>query len=124
MLVVFIPAIALRTLAMMRADPQLSFFDVQFDCGCGTGVEIIWIKLLKNTGLTLLALIVLFSRSRRFCVANLFERCSAGQTASHPHCNRPVAESTDGLRDWVPRPTQADVLSSGIKPDAAQNRLG
>lgn len=72
MLVVFMPAIFLRALAMMHAEPGLSFFDVQFDCGCGTGVEIIWIKLLKNTGLSLLALMVLLSRSRRFCLPTWF----------------------------------------------------
>ncbi|MBU0719192.1 MAG: DoxX family membrane protein [Planctomycetes bacterium] len=68
MLVVFMPAILLRTAAMMQADPALSFFDVKFDCGCGTGVEIIWIKMLKNSGLFLLALMVLFSRSRLLCL--------------------------------------------------------
>ena len=74
MLVVFMPAITLRALAMLRADPSLSFFEVQFDCGCGTGIEIIWIKLCKNTGLLLLALIVLLSRSRRFCLDWWFDR--------------------------------------------------
>ena len=68
MLVAFVPAILIRTVAMMQADPALSFFDVEFDCGCGTGVEIIWIKLFKNSGLLLLALIVLFSRSRLLCL--------------------------------------------------------
>ena len=74
MLIVFIPAIALRTIGMLNADPGLSFFDVQFDCGCGTGVEIIWIKLLKNSGLSLLALVILLSRSRRFCMSGWWER--------------------------------------------------
>ena len=74
MLVVFMPAILTRTLAMMTADPTLSFFDVEFDCGCGTGVEIIWIKFLKNTGLFVLAMIVVFSRSRLLCLSAWLDR--------------------------------------------------
>ncbi len=74
MLVVFMPAISLRAMEMLQANPGLSFFDVQFDCGCGTGVEIIWIKLLKNTGLLVLALLILVARSRRFCLDRWFDR--------------------------------------------------
>ena len=74
MLVVFMPAILMRTLAMMNANPALSFFDVKFDCGCGTGVEIIWIKTLKNTGLFILAMIALFSRSRLLCPGTWLDR--------------------------------------------------
>ena len=84
MMVVFMPAITLRAVAMMRADPTLSFFDVEFDCGCGTGVEIIWIKLCKNTGLFLLAMIVLLSRSRRYCLDWWFDR----RRPSPSYCRR------------------------------------
>ena len=74
MLVVFMPAILVRTLAMMTANPALSFFDIEFDCGCGTGVEIIWIKFLKNTGLFVLAMIVICSRSRLLCLGTWLDR--------------------------------------------------
>ena len=77
MLFAFMPAIFLRALAI-RAEQGISFFDIQFDCGCGTGIEIIWIKLCKNTGLLLLALIVLLSRSRRFCLELQFDRRRPG----------------------------------------------
>ncbi len=63
MLCVFTPAILFRALSMMN-EQGLSFFAVEFDCGCGTGREIIWIKLLKNTVLLLLALWTVFSTSR------------------------------------------------------------
>lgn len=63
MLCVFTPAILFRALAIMN-EQGLSFFAVEFDCGCGTGREIIWIKLLKNSGLLLLALWTVFSASR------------------------------------------------------------
>ena len=74
MLVVFMPAILVRTLGMMKADPTLSFFHVEFDCGCGTGVEIIWIKFLKNTGLLILAAMVLFSRTHLLCLGPWLDR--------------------------------------------------
>ncbi len=92
MLVVFTPAIFTRSIAMMQAAPELSFFDVSFDCGCGTGVEIIWIKLLKNSGLFLLAAIVLFSRSRLFCF-------TSPPTPSHipiqcAQCEEPIPDAS------------------------------
>ncbi len=76
MLCVFTPAIFLRALAMMKTD-GLSFFEVEFDCGCGTGHEIIWIKLCKNTGLFLLAVAALASRSTCLCASSLFDRGKA-----------------------------------------------
>lgn len=73
MLGVFTPAVYLRALEVQREVPQ-SFFNIAFDCGCGTGVEIIWKKLLGNITYFLLALVALFSRSRRFCLSMFFER--------------------------------------------------
>jgi putative oxidoreductase len=73
MLAVFTPAILLRALAI-RAETGIPFFDIKFDCGCGAGVVITWRKLLENTGLIVLALLVLVSQSRRFCLPNLFCR--------------------------------------------------
>ena len=73
MICVFTPAIFLRTLEVMSAE-NLTFFQIKFDCGCGTGDEIIWIKILKNTGLLLVALFAVFSRSRRLSLAALLAR--------------------------------------------------
>jgi len=73
MLLVFTPAILIRAL-QIQADTGSSFFDIVFDCGCGTGPVTIWTKLLGNVGLFTLTLVVLLSRSRRFCLAAWFDR--------------------------------------------------
>jgi len=73
MLGIFTPAVYLRALEIQRETPQ-SFFAIEFDCGCGSGVEVIWTKLLTNIGLFLLAIAALFSKSRRFCLSMFFER--------------------------------------------------
>lgn len=73
MLSVFTPAIFLRAWGVMAED-GIRFFQVAFDCGCGTGPEIIWIKLSKNIGLFSLAMLTLFSRCSRFGLAGLFDR--------------------------------------------------
>jgi len=65
MLAVFTPAILMRGLAIL-AEQGGSFFNVAFDCGCGSGVVVTWKKLLENGGLFLLSLLVLFSASTRF----------------------------------------------------------
>ena len=70
---VFTPAIFLRALAVM-GDESISFFQVEFDCGCGTGSDIIWLKLCTNTGLLLLAILAILSRSRRFSLTVLLDR--------------------------------------------------
>ena len=66
MLCVFTPAILLRALSV-QAERGISFFQVVFDCGCGTGPVVIWTKLLVNIGLLALSVIALVSQSRRFC---------------------------------------------------------
>lgn len=73
MLAVFTPAVLLRSLEIIRETGQ-SFFQLAFDCGCGTGVEIIWRKTLMNFSLFVLAVIALCSGSRRFCAVLWFER--------------------------------------------------
>lgn len=73
MLLVFTPAILIRALHI-QANTGSSFFEIVFDCGCGTGPVTIWIKLLGNVGLFVLALVVLLSRSRRFSLAAWFDR--------------------------------------------------
>jgi uncharacterized membrane protein YphA (DoxX/SURF4 family) len=66
MLCVFTAAILVRTLGVMGAE-GVSFFSVEFDCGCGAGVVVTYRKMLANVGLFVLALMALLSRSRRFC---------------------------------------------------------
>ena len=46
MLAAFTPAIFLRAMAI-RAELGTPFFQIEFDCGCGAGVVIIWEKLLS-----------------------------------------------------------------------------
>ena len=64
MLLAFTPAIFLRAMAIHSSEGT-PFFEIEFDCGCGMGVEIIWIKLCKNTGLFLLVVLAMLSRARR-----------------------------------------------------------
>ena len=66
MLCVFTPAILVRALAI-QAEKGISFFEIAFDCGCGSGSVVIWTKLLTNAGLFALVVIALSSRSRRYC---------------------------------------------------------
>lgn len=73
MLAVFSPAIFFRALAVMKEE-SISFFDVAFDCGCGTGAETIWIKLSQNFGLFLAAILVVISTSSAFSAASLFRK--------------------------------------------------
>jgi len=87
MLAVFTPAILLRALAV-RAEQGTSFFEIKFDCGCGAGVVVIWKKLLENTGLFLLALLALFSRSRRFCLSGWLERRRLREESPFPITTR------------------------------------
>ncbi len=70
MLAGFTALIALRAWGIMQAEGT-PFFELQFNCGCGTGSEIIWIKLLENTGLIVLSLLAAVSNSRRFCLSSL-----------------------------------------------------
>lgn len=72
MLAVFTPAIVLRGLGIHNTE-QLAFCKIYFDCGCGAGVVNFCGKLAENTALFLGALLILFSRSQRFCLrARLF----------------------------------------------------
>lgn len=67
MLAVFTPAIFLRAMAVSAADGT-PFMQIAFDCGCGAGEVVIWKKLLENSALFLVAMFVLFSKTRRFCL--------------------------------------------------------
>ena len=73
MLGVFSPAIFLRALVVMKEE-AISFFEVAFDCGCGTGAETIWIKLSQNFGLFLAAVCIVISSSTGFSALSLFRK--------------------------------------------------
>ncbi len=82
MLCLFTPAILLRTLAI-RAETGTPFFQIAFDCGCGTGVVVAWSKMLGNVGMLVLSLVIMFSGSRRFCMALWFERLRPDPSFCH-----------------------------------------
>ncbi|HSW44497.1 MAG TPA: DoxX family protein [Phycisphaerae bacterium] len=67
MLVGFTAAVALRAIDIHQSQ-DIAFCMIKFDCGCGAGEEWICEKIPKNLGLCLLTLLVILSRSRRFCV--------------------------------------------------------
>lgn len=67
MLVGFTIAVTVRALNIHFTEGK-PFCAIYFDCGCGTGVEWICGKIPKNLGMCLLSLIILFSKSRRFCL--------------------------------------------------------
>lgn len=73
MLLVFTPAILMRALHI-QAEKGISFFEIVFDCGCGSGPVTIWTKLLGNVGLFTLAMLALVSRSRKLCLSNWLAR--------------------------------------------------
>lgn len=77
MLTVFTVLIAWRAWRIHQGGTP--FCDIAFDCGCGSGVVNVCAKLPENIGLWLLSWIPLLSRSRRFCLEDLFGR-SAPQT--------------------------------------------
>ena len=52
----------------------LPLCEVAFDCGCGQGVVFFCSKFAENAGLTVLAVLVALSRSRRFSLEGLLQR--------------------------------------------------
>jgi len=70
----FTPLILLRGLELYHGGAASSFCGVNFDCGCGAGNVYVCNKLAENVGLFLLALIPIFSRSRRLCLGALWDR--------------------------------------------------
>ncbi len=73
MLCVFTPAILLRALKMVAETGQ-SFFQISFDCGCGSGVVVIWKKVTENLLLILLSILAVASCSRRWCLSRFLDR--------------------------------------------------
>jgi uncharacterized membrane protein YphA (DoxX/SURF4 family) len=67
MLAVFTPAIVLRGVGLHNTE-HLAFCKIAFDCGCGAGVVNFCWKLVENAALFLGALLILLSRSQRFCL--------------------------------------------------------
>lgn len=84
MLATFTPAIFFRAMAIHHT-AGTPFFDIAFDCGCGSGEVIIWKKLLGNTALFLGALIPIFSQSRRFCIGRRHATAAASEAPPPPH---------------------------------------
>lgn len=113
MLCIFTPAIFLRALGVHQTEGT-PFFQIAFDCGCGGGPEIIWIKLLKNSGLLLIVLATLFSRSCRFSLVSLF----VGRPRPASLCRQCSAPIDEGIGELCP--TCRNIPASGVAtPDPA-----
>ncbi|MDZ7860534.1 MAG: MauE/DoxX family redox-associated membrane protein [Candidatus Krumholzibacteriota bacterium] len=63
--IMFLIFIIYRVLNVMSSG-DTAFFEVFFDCGCGFKPTYAWKKILENTALVGLSLILLFSREYRF----------------------------------------------------------
>ena len=75
LLAAFTVAVAARAIGIYHAG-NIPFCAIKFDCGCGAGEQYICTKIPENTGLFLLSLIVLLSRSRRLGLADLIRPAS------------------------------------------------
>jgi len=67
MLVPFTIGVLSRAMAIQAANP-IPFCAIRFDCGCGAGEVIVCHKLLENSFLILLSLLLLIGRGRRWCL--------------------------------------------------------
>jgi rhodanese-related sulfurtransferase/uncharacterized membrane protein YphA (DoxX/SURF4 family) len=59
----FIPALLYRALFLAN-QLGMSFFGVDFDCGCGLGENFAWVLILRDAGFLLMGLAILGARSR------------------------------------------------------------
>ncbi len=80
MLIGFTIIVAARAFGIHHTE-GIPFCAVKFDCGCGAGEEWICEKIPKNLGMCLLSMIVLASRSRKFCLRGDLLRSGAGEPA-------------------------------------------
>ncbi len=67
MLIFFTIIVTWRAVGIYNST-HVPFCSISFDCGCGAGVVYICHKIFENVALSLLSLLVLLSRSRRFCL--------------------------------------------------------
>ena len=112
MLCVFTPAIFIRAMSI-HATQGTPFMEIEFDCGCGAGIVVIWTKLLKNLGLLAIALLALFSGSRKFCLDLWFERRKSNPMFCH-FCGYAVKNPIKGLCDECITPP--DLASAAPEP--------
>lgn len=70
LLVMVVPftVVVLRRALTISAEQHVPFSQIKFDCGCGTGEVFIWKKMLENSGLILLAVLLLAGYGKRFCL--------------------------------------------------------
>jgi putative oxidoreductase len=67
MLVPFTVLIARRAMDLSKTSGA-AFTDIKFDCGCGGGEVVIWQKLIENSALILLAILLVTRRENLFCL--------------------------------------------------------
>jgi hypothetical protein len=87
MLLAFTAIVTLRALHIYNTS-EIPFCAIKFDCGCGAGEEWICHKIPKNLGLCALSLVVLLSRSRRWCLRGDLPRL---WTKTAPQPDKPTA---------------------------------
>ena len=66
MLIPFTIMIALRALEIAKTGGT-AFTNIKFDCGCGGGEVVIWQKLIENSALVLLAILLLTRKENLLC---------------------------------------------------------
>jgi len=84
MLAVFTPMILMRGLELFQQGQAETFCGLKFDCGCGSGPVYVCWKLAENSLLFLGCIILIASRSNRFCLPSLFKKKASEQPASLP----------------------------------------
>ena len=109
MLCVFTPVIFIRAMHI-HATEGIPFTQVEFDCGCGAGVVVIWTKLLENIGFFAVAVLVFFSKSRKFCLDLWFERRRPDPMFCHL-CGYAVQNPTNGLCERCVTPPDLSSLT-------------
>jgi uncharacterized membrane protein YphA (DoxX/SURF4 family) len=78
-------AVVLNRAMHLSLTKAIAFCAVKFNCGCGGGEVVICHKLLENTLLTVLALWLVYSPRRAFCLRHsLFDRPQPAEPPSPP----------------------------------------